>query len=96
MTGIGDTTEPLPAPVAKAMSDYCLALGTVEGYSGYDPPIEADVKELVAKVCSQRPFGWALRCASLTYLLSFTIPSFHSISLFFPDCCFPCVSAPKF
>jgi len=48
--GIGDTTEPLPAPVAKAMSDYCLALGTVEGYSGYDPPIEADVKELVAKV----------------------------------------------
>ena len=37
--GIGDTTEPLPPSVAKAMSDYCLALGTVEGYSGYDPPV---------------------------------------------------------
>ena len=65
MTGIGDTTEPLPAPVAKAMSDYCLALGTVEGYSGYDPPIEADVKELVAKVCSQRSNPLAGRFAVL-------------------------------
>ena len=65
MTGIGDTTEPLPAPVAKAMSDYCLALGTAEGYSGYDPPIEADVKELVAKVCSQRSNPLAGRFAVL-------------------------------
>merc|ERR1719223_1761030 len=48
--GIGDTTEPLPPSVAKAMSDYCLALGTVEGYSGYDPPVEADVKAKVAEV----------------------------------------------
>ena len=48
--GIGDTTEPLPPSVAKAMSDYCQALGTVEGYSGYDPPIEADVKAKVAEV----------------------------------------------
>ena len=39
--GIGDTTEPLPPSVAKAMSDYCLALGTVDGYSGYDPPVSS-------------------------------------------------------
>jgi len=48
--GIGDTTEPLPPSVAKAMSDYCLGLGTAAGYSGYDPPIENDVKAKVAEV----------------------------------------------
>jgi hypothetical protein len=48
--GIGDTSEPLTPSVAKAMSDYCLALGTEEGYTGYDPPIEADVKAKIAEV----------------------------------------------
>lgn len=33
--GIGNTTEPLTPHIAKAMSDYCLALGTADGYSGY-------------------------------------------------------------
>ncbi len=33
--GIGNTTEPLSAHIAKAMSDYALGLATVEGYSGY-------------------------------------------------------------
>lgn len=42
--GVGDTTHPLPECVAKAMSDYSLALATEEGYSGYDPVITDDVK----------------------------------------------------
>jgi hypothetical protein len=47
------------------MSDYCLALGTVEGYSGYDPPIEADVKAKVAEVCSRcrGAVGPGMQCA---------------------------------
>ncbi len=32
---IGNTTEPLSEHISKAMSDYALALGTAEGYSGY-------------------------------------------------------------
>lgn len=32
---IGNTTEPLPAFIAKAMADYSMALSTKEGYSGY-------------------------------------------------------------
>lgn len=32
---IGNTTEPLPAFIAKAMADYATALSTKEGYSGY-------------------------------------------------------------
>lgn len=33
--GIGNTTEPLPKFIAKAMADYALSLATAEGYSGY-------------------------------------------------------------
>lgn len=33
--GIGNTTEPLPEFIAKAMADYSMALATPEGYSGY-------------------------------------------------------------
>lgn len=33
--GIGNTTEPLPEFISKAMSDYALKLSTKEGYSGY-------------------------------------------------------------
>lgn len=33
--GIGNTTEPLPQYIAKALSDYSLSLATPEGYSGY-------------------------------------------------------------
>ncbi len=32
---IGNTTEPLPEFIAKAMADYSMALATAEGYSGY-------------------------------------------------------------
>ncbi len=32
---IGNTTEPLPEFIAKAMADYAMALSTKEGYSGY-------------------------------------------------------------
>jgi LL-diaminopimelate aminotransferase len=33
--GIGNTTEPLPAHIARALADYALGLGTAAGYSGY-------------------------------------------------------------
>lgn len=29
--GIGDTTHPLPAPIADAMAAYCKGLGTMDG-----------------------------------------------------------------
>ena len=32
---IGNTTEPLPKFIAKAMADYSMSLSTLEGYSGY-------------------------------------------------------------
>ena len=32
--GIGDTTEPIPPTIAKAMADAAAGLGTLEGYSG--------------------------------------------------------------
>lgn len=32
---IGNTTEPLPECIAKAMADYSMGLATPEGYSGY-------------------------------------------------------------
>lgn len=32
--GIGDTTEPIPPAIAKAMRDAAEGLGTLEGYSG--------------------------------------------------------------
>jgi len=43
--GVGDTTHPLPAVVAKAMADYSAGLGTQSGYSGYDPVIVDPVKK---------------------------------------------------
>ncbi|XP_078164680.1 aminotransferase ALD1 homolog isoform X2 [Carex rostrata] len=33
--GVGDTTEPIPSVVTKAMAEYALALSTHEGYRGY-------------------------------------------------------------
>ena len=33
--GIGDTTEPIPAPIAKGLEAAARGLGTVQGYSGY-------------------------------------------------------------
>jgi len=33
--GIGDTTEPIPEVIAKAMADAAMGLATLEGYSGY-------------------------------------------------------------
>lgn len=47
--GIGNTTEPLPVYIAKAMSDYALGLSTQEGYSGY---CEEGIPELHEKIAS--------------------------------------------
>ncbi len=46
--GIGNTTEPLSPHIAKAMSDYALALATPEGYSGYGD--EQGLKALREKI----------------------------------------------
>lgn len=32
--GIGDTTEPIPPAIVKALKDAAEGLGTLEGYSG--------------------------------------------------------------
>ena len=50
--GIGDTTEPIPAPITKGMVDAAAALGTKEGYSkkgGYGPEAgQADLRKAIA------------------------------------------------
>ncbi|MBQ9539775.1 MAG: LL-diaminopimelate aminotransferase [Treponema sp.] len=49
--GIGNTTEPLPPHIAKAMSDYAAALGTEAGYSGYgDEQGLTSLRERIAAV----------------------------------------------
>ena len=35
--GIGDTSEPLPSSIAKALAEASQGLSTVERYSGYGP-----------------------------------------------------------
>ncbi|KAG0485154.1 hypothetical protein HPP92_009233 [Vanilla planifolia] len=42
--GIGDTSEPIPRIITKAMAEYSLGLSTMEGYRGYGP--EQGEKEL--------------------------------------------------
>jgi LL-diaminopimelate aminotransferase len=51
--GIGDTTHPLPAPIAEGMASYCAGLGTREGYEGYDPKSESVLKAKIAEVCDE-------------------------------------------
>jgi len=49
--GIGNTTEPLSPYIAKAMSDYALALATPSGYSGYgDEQGNTALREKIAEV----------------------------------------------
>ncbi len=49
--GIGNTTEPLPVFIAKAMADYSMALSTKEGYSGYgDEQGNTDLRKKIAEV----------------------------------------------
>ena len=49
--GIGNTTEPLSPHIAKAMADYCLALATPEGYSGYgDEQGNSQLRAKIAEV----------------------------------------------
>ncbi len=49
--GIGNTTEPLSPYIAKAMSDYALALATPSGYSGYgDEQGNTSLREKIAEV----------------------------------------------
>eukprot|EP00898_Chlorokybus_atmophyticus_P008424 jgi/Chlat1/8583/Chrsp82S07959 len=48
--GIGDTTEPIPAPIAEAMAKAATGLGTKEGYSGYGAEQgRNDLREALAK-----------------------------------------------
>ncbi|PHT34627.1 Aminotransferase ALD1 -like protein [Capsicum baccatum] len=42
--GVGDTTQPLPQPVALSMSNYARDLSTPQGYAGYG--LERGNKEL--------------------------------------------------
>ncbi len=49
--GIGNTTEPLPKFIAKAMADYALGLSTPEGYSGYgDEQGNTELRKKIAEV----------------------------------------------
>lgn len=49
--GIGNTTEPLSKHIAKAMSDYSMALSTPEGYSGYgDEQGNSSLRAKIAEV----------------------------------------------
>ena len=49
--GIGNTTEPIPPHITKAMVDYAAGLGTKEGYSGYgDEQGMTELREKIAKV----------------------------------------------
>lgn len=49
--GIGNTTEPLPKYIAKALSDYSMALSTPEGYSGYgDEQGNTELRKKIAEV----------------------------------------------
>ena len=49
--GIGNTTEPLPKFIAKAMADYSLGLATPEGYSGYgDEQGNTELRKKIAEV----------------------------------------------
>lgn len=49
--GIGNTTEPLSKHIAKAMSDYAMALSTPEGYSGYgDEQGNSSLRAKIAEV----------------------------------------------
>eukprot|EP00798_Chlamydomonas_sp_ICE-L_P005344 gene5344-12939_t len=48
--GIGDTTEPLPPTIAKAMSEASIGLGTSEGYGGYgDSEGQTPLRQAIAK-----------------------------------------------
>jgi len=49
--GIGDTTEPIPEFVAKAMADAATGMATLEGYSGYGS--ELGMKELREKIAAK-------------------------------------------
>ncbi len=48
--GIGDTSEPLPSSIAKALAEASQGLSTVERYSGYGP--EQGQKALREKIAS--------------------------------------------
>ncbi|MFA6915823.1 MAG: LL-diaminopimelate aminotransferase [Parachlamydiales bacterium] len=49
--GIGDTTQPIPASVAKELTHAARKLGTVRGYTGYGP--EQGLKELREAIAKQ-------------------------------------------
>lgn len=49
--GIGDTTEPIPQSIAKALTNAAAGLNTAEKYSGYGP--EQGLRELREKIASK-------------------------------------------
>ncbi len=49
--GIGDTTEPIAASIALALTDASKSLGTIQGYSGYGP--EQGLAELRQKIAEK-------------------------------------------
>lgn len=49
--GIGDTTEPIPHPIAKALSQAAEKLSTIEGYTGYGP--EQGYKDLRQQIATK-------------------------------------------
>lgn len=50
--GIGDTTHPLPACIAQAMSERACAMATESGYTGYGPEEgELALRQAIAREC---------------------------------------------
>ncbi|KAK9790129.1 hypothetical protein WJX73_000275 [Symbiochloris irregularis] len=49
--GIGDTTQPIPPSITRAMRDAAEGMGTIEGYSGYGA--EQGRPELRESICSR-------------------------------------------
>ena len=54
--GMGDTTEPIPPSIAKALRAAAEQLGTPEGYSGYAPAVQAQACTCSSS-CLQAVFG---------------------------------------
>lgn len=58
--GIGDTTEPIPAPIITAMKNYADGLGTLKGYSGYG------AEQGMGPLREVRPCN-AVQCSAVVY-----------------------------
>jgi LL-diaminopimelate aminotransferase len=55
--GIGDTTQPLPSFIASRLAETALALGTIDGYTGYGPEEgQQELRRLIAEQLYQNQF----------------------------------------